>query len=84
LSITKKNDTDLEFYWCHNFGSRIQGILPIVSRVMSSTIASDLISVKPLQKPTNIIYYFDYIKKPIYIVIFEKYGDICITLQKFT
>jgi hypothetical protein len=49
---------------------------------MSSTIASDLISVKPLQKPTNIIYYFDYIKKPIYIVIFEKYGDICITLQK--
>jgi hypothetical protein len=21
-SITKKNDTDLEFYWCHNFGSR--------------------------------------------------------------
>jgi hypothetical protein len=30
LGITKKNDTDLEFYWCHNFGSRIQGILLLV------------------------------------------------------
>lgn len=72
----KDDDVWLDFYWEHNATPLHIGdlILPIVNRIESRTIASDLVAVKPMSTPQGLIqlnYLYD-VKKPWYKRMWDK------------
>jgi hypothetical protein len=55
----QKPDFCLKFYWkSHEIGGNFS--MPIVRRVMSSTIGQDLVAVTPMSLPTGLLHYIDY------------------------
>ena len=55
-AIKQKPDVNLEFYW-----SQLFSLLPLASRLAASTIGLDLVSVQPLEAPTGLLRYSDFI-----------------------
>lgn len=55
----QKPDFCLKFYWkSHEIGGTFA--MPIVRRVMASTIGQDLVAVTPMSLPTGLFHYIDY------------------------
>lgn len=58
-AVNKYDKVDLEFYWKTNDDIFFGNIGDIVRNVSSHTLSADLVPVRPMSLPTNMLFYLD-------------------------